>query len=119
MGLPQIVSRNSTQQIVGSTVQGRITSNVSPGIYVCPAGKRARVTGCTMRLDAVGADATYALAVNIGGTFREISAFVVANGFVSFIGEIFLDAGDFISNVGDAGSTNGTCDMTCNFIELG
>lgn len=118
MALPTIVSRNTTQQILGVTIQGRVTNNAT-GIYACPTGKRAKVTGVTMRLDAVGVDATYAAAVRIGGVFREITTFVVANGFVSYTGEIFLDAGDLISNVGDAGSTNGTCDMTCNVIELG
>jgi len=87
------------------------------GLYTCPAGKKAKVTG-SMNLDAVGADATYAIAILRAGTFIPVGAHVVVNGISNINGEITLEAGDILTNVGDAGSTNGTCDMNASIQEV-
>jgi len=70
-----------------------------------------------MNLDAVGADATTALAILRAGTFIPIAAHVAVNGISQFTGELMLFAGDIITNIGDAGATNSTCDMTVTFQE--
>jgi len=85
----------------------RVT-NAATGLYVVPAGQKAKVVG-SMNLDAVGADATYAIATRRGGTYIPIGAHVVVNGIS--IGQAELNATDLLTNIGDAGSTNGTCDM--------
>jgi len=63
-----------------------------------------------MNLDAVGADATYALAILRAGTFIPIGAHVAVNG-ISTANDFVLEVGDILTNIGDAGSTNGTCDQ--------
>jgi len=87
------------------------------GLYLCPANKKAKVTGM-MILDAVGADATYALAVRRGGTFFPLDVFVVAGGVSRVNKEITMDATDLFTNIGDSGSTNGTTDMTAQVQEI-
>jgi len=83
-----------------------------------PAGKKARLVSATMVLDAVGADARYALAIKRGATFTPIAEFMVVDLLQSqFTGEMLLIAGDIVTNVGNNGSTNGTCDMTATFQE--
>jgi len=69
-----------------------------------------------MNLDAVGADATYAIATLRGGTYIPIGEHVAVNA-VS-VGEAELDAAEILTNIGDAGSTNGTCDMDAIIQEL-
>jgi len=117
MAIAKLVPRNQLQSS-GLTVSkvGRVTNNAT-GLYTVPTGKKARVTSITMSLDAVGADATYAAAVNRSGTIRPVGEHVIANRISIFTGEMMLQAGDVVTNVGDAGSTNGTCDMTCTFQE--
>jgi len=117
MGLPNIVSRNQTQQNRGVTDSGRVTA-AATGIYTVPAGKTAEVTSVTGNLDAVGGDATYAVALLRGGTYRPIGLHVAVNGISVFVGKMTLVAGDIITNIGDAGSTNGTMDMTVSYVEL-
>jgi len=97
-------------------VTGRIT-NANTGLYTVPPNKKAKVRG-SMNLDAVGADATYAIAVKRGATFTPVGQHVGVNG-VSFIqGVVILEAGDILTNIGDAGSTNGTCDMDISVQEI-
>jgi len=91
--------------------------NAAIGVYTCPAGKKAKVKG-SMNLDAVGADATYAIAVLRSGTYTPVGAHVAVNGVSVITGEVTLDAGDILTNIGDAGSTNGTCDMDCTIQEI-
>jgi len=64
-----------------------------------------------MSLNAVGADATYALAILRGATFIPVGNFVAADGVISLANDFLLEVGDILTNVGDAGSTNGTTDM--------
>jgi len=98
------------------TVEGRVV-NANTGLYTVPTGKVSRVTSITMNLDAVGADATYAVAIKRGSNFRPVGAMVAVGPVSQFIGEMLLQAGDIVTNVGDSGSTNGTCDMTTTFRE--
>jgi len=91
--------------------------NADVGLYICPAGKKAKVTG-SMNLDAVGADATYAIAVKRGAVFFPVGVHVAVNGISVIAGVVTLDAGDILTNIGDAGSTNGTCDMDCTIQEI-
>jgi len=90
-------------------VRGRVIV-ATIGIYTCPAGKKAKVRG-SMNLDAVGADATYAIAILRAGTYIPVGAHVAANGISVIQGEVIMQAGDILTNIGDAGSTNGTADM--------
>jgi len=97
-------------------VSDRVTV-ASTGLYTCPAGKKAKVKG-SMNLDAVGADATYAIAVLRSGTYFPVGEHVAVNGISVIAGEVTLEAGDILTNIGDAGSTNGTCDMDCMVQEI-
>lgn len=63
-----------------------------------------------MNLDAVGGDATYALAILRAGTYIPIGAHVAVNA-ISDANNFVLEAADILTNIGDAGSTNGTCDQ--------
>lgn len=82
--------------------------NAATGLYTCPVGKKAKVKA-SLNLDALGADATYALAVKRGATYIPIGEHVTTNNIST--GEAELDAGDILTNIGDSGSTNGTCDI--------
>jgi len=111
---------NSYNQLQSSglspTVAARVT-NANTGLYTVPAGKKARVTSITLNLNAVGADATYAVAIKRGATFTPVGLHVGVNGLSVFNGVMMLDAGDIVTNLGDAGATNGTCDMSTTFQE--
>jgi len=85
------------------------------GLYTVPAGHKAKVEG-SMNLDATGADATYAIASLRGGTFIPIGEHVAVNGVSR--GQCELDAGEILTNIGDSGSTNGTCDMDAKIQEV-
>lgn len=98
------------------TIVGRVVL-ATTGLYTVPANRQTKIIGATMILDAVGADATYALAILRSGTFRPIGKFVAVGGESFLTGELLLQAGDIITNVGDAGSTNGTCDQTVTIQE--
>jgi len=112
-----LTSRNTLQAPPADSVKiARVTNNAT-GLYVVPAGKVALVTSITMNLDAVGADATYAIAIRRGATFFPIGAHIAANGISVWNGSMVLEATDIISNVGDSGSTNGTCDMSASVKE--
>jgi len=118
MTLPQIISRNQVQSPSSSSAKiARVTNNAT-GLYTVPTGKVAVVTSITMNLDAVGADATYAIAIKRGATFFPIGAHIAVNGISSWVGSMTLEATDIITNVGDAGSTNGTCDMSASVKEF-
>lgn len=96
------------------TVQARVI-NANLGLSTVPANTSRRVTSLTMSLDAVGADATYAIAILRGGTFIPVGEHVIVNRISALVGELMLQAGDIITNIGDSGSTNGTCDMSTTF----
>jgi len=97
-------------------VRGRVTV-AGVGLYTCPATKKAKAKG-SMNLDAVGADATYAIAILRSGIFIPVGAHVAVNGISVIQGEVTMEAGDLLTNVGDAGSTNGTCDMDGSIQEI-
>jgi len=112
-----LTSRNSLQAAPATSAKfGRVTNNAT-GLYTVPAGKVALVTAITMNVDALGADATYAIAIRRGATFFPIGAHVVINGISNWNGSMVLEATDIISNVGDSGSTNGTVDMSASVKE--
>jgi len=118
MTLPQIISRNQVQVPDGTvTVIGRVT-NAATGIYVVPTGKVSRIASASMVLDATGADATYAVAINRGGTIIPLGQFIAVGGQSVASPPLILQAADIVTNVGDAGSTNGTCDQTVTFKEF-
>jgi len=111
-------TRNVVQQPnVESVKEGRVTV-AGTGLYTVPAGRRALVYAVVGNLDAVGADATYAVAILRGGTFRPIGQHVAVNSISRWVGQMLLIAGDIITNIGDAGSTNGTVDMTASVKEF-
>jgi len=95
---------------------GRVVA-AATGLYTVPAGKVALVTSITGVIDALGADASAAVAILRAGTFRPVGAFVVINGKSEYNGRMVLQAGDIITNVGDAGATNTTIDMTASVKE--
>lgn len=117
MTLPQIVARTAVQvPNLESVKEGRVTA-AATGLYTVPAGKVAIVKSITGNLDAVGGDATYAVAILRGGTYRPVGLHVAVNAISIYTGEMLLIAGDIITNIGDAGSTNGTIDMTASVKE--
>lgn len=111
------VPRNATQR-AGKIIRvaGRIV-NANLGIYTVPVGKNSRVTDMTGLLNAVGADATYAIAIKTGAVFTPITTFKPINEEMS-ASAITLVAGDILTNVGDAGSTNGTFDLSATVEEF-
>jgi len=117
MGLPQIQSRNTTQQNIGETLEGRVT-NSNTGLYTVPAGKTTKVISFSGVIDGTGADASTAIAIKRGSSFRPVGAFVGVNAQSIFVGELILEAGDIITDVGDSGATNGGVDIVCTIIEL-
>jgi len=113
-----LTARNSVQSVdLEVTKEGRVT-NADTGLYTVPAGKIARVKSITMVVNAVGGDATYAAAIKRGVNFRPVGPFVAVGPASLFIGELLLQAADIITNVGDAGATNGTVDMTASIKEF-
>lgn len=96
------------------TVQARVV-NANTGLSTVPANTRRRVTSFTMNLDAVGVDLTYAIAILRGGTFIPVGPHVAVNEISTLQGEIMLQAGDILTNIGDSLSTNGTCDQSATF----
>ena len=100
-----------------SLIQARVL-NANTGLYTVPAGRVAVVKSITGNLDAVGVDATYAVAILRGGTFIPVGQHVAVNAISIYTGEMLLIAGDIITNIGDAGSTNGTVDMSASVKEF-
>jgi len=86
------------------------------GLYTVPTGQKANVRG-SMNLDAVGADATYAIATLRAATYIPLGEHIAVNG-ISKADGVEMDAGDILTNIGDAGSTNGTCDMNAKIQEV-
>ena len=117
MTLPTIIARNSTNQIIGETKIGRVTSQ-STGLYTVPAGKTAKILAVTGVVDGTGSDATAGIAIKRGAEVRPIGPYVAVNGLSSFVGEMVLVAGDIVTTQGDNGGTNAGIDMTVTFIEL-
>jgi len=117
MALPVITSRNQVQTSgLTATVEGRVTA-AATGLATVPASKRWRVVSVTGLVDVVGADATVAIAILRGASYRPIGAMVAANGVSTFTGELMLQAGDIVTNIGDSGGTNATIDMTVTYQE--
>jgi len=117
--LPSIGVSNSysTVAVIPQKSEVSRVTNANTGLYVVPASKKSKVTGM-MILDTVGADATYALAVKKGATFFPLDVFVAAGGVSRVNNEITMVAAEIFTNVGDAGSTNGTVDMAAQVQEI-
>lgn len=98
---------NQLQNIPGRRVAGRVV-NANTGLFT--ATVKTRVIRASMNLDAVGVDATYALAILRAGTFIPIGPHVITNG-ISEANEFLLEVGDILTNIGDTNSTNATADM--------
>lgn len=107
----------STIAVIPEFPKSERVVNANIGLYVCPVNKKAKVTG-TMVLDAVGADATYCIAVKRGLDFVPVGNFIVVGEVSRISNVVTLIAGDILTNVGDSGSTNGTCDMDCSIQEI-
>jgi len=103
--------------VAGDQRLGRVI-NATVGLYTVPASTRTLVKSITGIVDAVGGDASYSVAIRRGGTFFPLGAFVVVNEKSEWIGVMLLNAGDIVTNVGDAGATNGTIDMGCSIQEF-
>lgn len=108
-------ARNISNQKFPETQEGRVT-DADVGLFT--ATVKTKVLSVVGLLDAVGADATYAVAIKRGANFRPIGDMVAANGTSKFEGELILEIGDIITNVGDSGSTNGTMDMIATIQEM-
>lgn len=106
---------NVVQAIPGRRVSARVI-NANTGLFT--ATVKTKVLRASMSLDAVGADATYALAIKRGATFIPIGDHVIVNR-ISTANDFLLEVGDILTNVGDAGSTNGTTDMDAYLQEQG
>jgi len=117
MAIAVITPRNQLQAPPAEAAKIARVTNAATGLYTVPAGKVALVTAITGNLDVVGADATYAVAVKRGATVFPIGAHVAVNGISRWTGSMVLQATDIITNVGDAGSTNGTMDMSASVKE--
>jgi len=110
------VSYSTVAVIPEINARGRVILS-SAGIYTCPAGKKAKIRG-SMNLDAVGVDATYAIAILRAGVFIPVGAHVAVNGISVIATEVTMEAGDILTLIGDAGSTNGTGDMDASIQEI-
>lgn len=111
-------ARNTTQRAGKiNRVAGRVT-NAATGIYTVPADTETRITDIVGNLNAVGVDATYAVAFLRSGVYTAITTFKAVNVDMK-ASAIVLQAGDILTNVGDAGSTNGTFDLSATLEEFG
>ena len=99
------------------TKEGRVT-NANTGLYTVPAGKKALVVSITGVIDALGGDASAAVAIKRGANFRPVGVMAVVDAVSIFNGQMLLQAGDIITNVGDSGATNTTIDMTATIQEF-
>ena len=114
-------SRNTAQRAGNiSRAQGRVTLATN-GIYTCPANTEARLTDIQGIVDALGADASYALAILDGAVFTPITLFKTATAPDNTMSAsaVTITAGQILTNVGDSGSTNGTVDISCTIEEFG
>ena len=112
-------ARNTTQQAGGAFRKLTRVVNANIGVYTVPINKRARITQINGNLDAVGADATYALAIKrkISGLFEPISEFKAVAIDVK-VDLVTLESEDILTDIGDSGSTNGTYDITSTVEEF-
>lgn len=107
----------STVAVIPETgVSGRVV-NSNTGLYICPALKKAKGTGITMVLVAIGADPLCAVAVKRGASFFPLSDFVTIDKSSNAVSVLLL-AGDILTNVGDSGATNMTTDMNATIQEI-
>jgi len=118
MPLPVIISRNAVQTPDGAAATIARVTNANTGVYTVPTGKITKIIGATMVIDVLSADSTSALAILRGGAFRAIGAFVGLGGASILTNAIVLGAGDQVTNIGDNGATNTTCDMSVTFKEF-
>jgi len=118
MPLPVIISRNAVQSPDGQAATIARVTNANTGVYTVPTGKITKIIGATMVIDVLSADATSALAILRSSAFRAIGAFVGLGGASILTNSIVLGAGDIVTNIGDAGATNTTCDMSVTFKEF-
>ncbi len=98
---------NVVQAIVGRRVTARVV-NAAIGLFT--ATVKTKVLRASMSLDAVGGDATTALAILRAGTYIPIGDHVAVNR-ISRANDFLLEVGDILTNIGDNGATNSTTDM--------
>ena len=112
-------SRNTTQR-AGKIIRasGRII-NANLGIYTVPANTEARVTDLQAKVDAVGTDASYAVAIKNGAVFTSITLFKVPADGLFTASAVTMSAGEILTNIGNAGAKNGTFDLSCTIEEFG
>lgn len=111
-------SRNETQRAGNITrVADRVT-NAAVGVYTVPVNVHARITDMIGNLNAVGVDATYAVAYLRSGVYIPITTFKGVDVDMK-ASAITLVAGDILTNIGDSGSTNGTFDLQATIEEFG
>jgi len=107
---------NLLQAIPGRRVTGRVVA-AATGLFT--ATVKTKVLRASMSINAVGADATSALAILRAGTYIPIGNFVAADGVISLANDFLLEVGDILTNIGDAGATNTTTDMDAYIQEQG
>lgn len=107
------VSYTNTRVIAGFPKSIRVI-NSAIGAYAPNPGRKGRVIG-TMNLDAIGSDASYAIAVLRGATYYPIGPHVSTNE-VSPGTALVLDT-DIFTMIGESGSTNGTGDFNMTIQE--
>lgn len=105
-----VTTSYSTVAVVPEIPKTARVTNAATGLYTVPADKKAMIEG-RMILEVVGADATYAIAKKIGAVYFPIGEMVVAGKESKTNGKVILLAGEILTNIGDSGSTNATCDM--------
>ena len=114
-------ARNTAQRAGTITRAAGRVINAAIGIYTCPANTKARLTDIQGIVDALGVDATYALAIKDGAVYTPITLFRTAtapNNTMS-ASAVTLTAGQILTNIGDSGSTNGTVDISATVEEFG
>lgn len=114
------VARNVSQRAGQiNRAEGRVT-DANIGIYTVPANKRARITDMRAEVTSLGVDATYGLAFKRGAIFTPISTPVanVSPTNITTASAITLEAGDILTNIGDAGSTNGGVNISATIEEF-
>lgn len=112
-------ARNTTQRAGKAFRKTDRITNSNTGIYTVPTGKRARITDILGILDAVGVDATYAVAIKrfIGGAFEDITEFGIVDQRLT-ANLVTLESGDILTDIGDTGATNGTFDLSATIEEF-
>jgi len=120
MALPQVISRNQTQKILGTLISARVV--IQPNTwYTCPTGQKATVKG-TATCTGLGASANTTLTVAGVVIRRSISGGATdpwdrdMGQNVEFDFVAYLDAGDTMITTQDTG-TNAEWDITATVLE--